>query len=59
MEKVGLNDTEVIKQDSRNALDKIPFFFQSWNILERKNMKLTECLKLHYKEMQTDLIASD
>lgn len=40
MEKVGQNDTEIIKQDSRNALDKIPFYFQSWNIISEKTIEI-------------------
>lgn len=45
MEEVGLNDREVIKQDSRNALNKIPFCFQSCNIISEKKNEI-ECLKL-------------
>lgn len=45
MEEVGLNDREVIKQDSRNALNKILFCFQSCNIISEKKNEI-ECLKL-------------
>lgn len=56
MEEVGLNDREVIKQDSRNALDKIPFCFQSWNIISEKKNEIDRVLKATaYKEMQIDL----
>lgn len=45
MEKVGQNYTRVIKQDSRDALDKIPFFFQSWTIISETKIEIDRVLK--------------
>lgn len=56
MEKMGQNDAEFITQGSRNALDKITFCFQSWNIISEKKIETDRVLKATvYKKLQIDL----